>query len=66
MYAGNPQFFVYHEDDGSPEGCTTTFEIVDDFVESFDYEGKGCVGGYDTYRYGDGKYRQRYMRENTS
>lgn len=46
MYAGNPQF-LYHEDDGSPEGYTTIIEIVDDFVESFDYEGKGYVGDYE-------------------
>ena len=52
------KFFVYEEDGGTPQGCTTTFEIVDDFVESFDYEGKGCVGDYDTYRYDQGKYRQ--------
>jgi len=49
--SGKSKFFVYHEDGGSPEGCTTTFEIVGEFVESFDYEGKGCVGDYNTYKY---------------
>ena len=48
---GESIFSVYNEDGGAPTGCTTTFEIVLEFVESFDYAGDGCVGDFDTHRY---------------
>ena len=48
---GDSKFFAYNEDGGEPKGCTTTFEIIGEFVESFDYVGDGCVGDFDTYKY---------------
>lgn len=42
-------FFVYHEDGGPPSGCATTFELIKGIVDSFDYEGEGCVGDFYTH-----------------
>ena len=46
---GQSKFLAYNENGGAPEGCTTTFEIVGEYVESFDYEGDGCVGDFYTH-----------------
>jgi len=48
---GKSKFYNYDEDGGAPKGCTTTFEIVGDYVESFGYEGDGCVGDFYTHKY---------------
>ncbi|MGA7278574.1 MAG: hypothetical protein WBW79_11600 [Desulfocapsaceae bacterium] len=48
---GESKFYVYDEDGGAPKGCTTTFEIVGEFVESFDYVGEGCFGDFYTHKY---------------
>ena len=42
-------FYVYQEGGGAPSGCTTTFELVDGVVDSFKYEGDGCVGDFYTH-----------------
>ena len=42
-------FYVYKEDGGAPSGCTTTFKLVDGVVDSFDYDGEGCVGDFYTH-----------------
>lgn len=47
--SGNSKFFVYHEDGGSPTGCTTTFETIHGVVDSFEYVGEGCVGDFYTH-----------------
>ena len=46
---GDSTFYVYLEDGGAPSGCTTTFELVDGVVDSFDYDGEGCVGDFYTH-----------------
>ena len=57
--SGKSTIYTYYENGGAPNGCTTTFEIVDEYVESFDYAGKGCVGDFNTVRHSSGKYRER-------
>ena len=47
--SGDSTFYTYKEDGGSPSGCTTTFELVDSVVDSFEYEGEGCVGDFYTH-----------------
>ena len=58
------KFFVYHEDGGSPTGCDTTFEIVGGVVDSFDYEGEGCVGDFNTHTYDRNEARAKGLLPN--
>jgi hypothetical protein len=46
---GDSKYFAYHEDGGSPNGCTTTFELIKGIVDSFEYEGESCVGDFYTH-----------------